>query len=68
MMASSTESGISFQNANEYYNKQGEQVMRMKRIAIVLISILVLLLAGCSNTKALESARAAVDALIAVDE
>ena len=62
MMASSTESGISFQNANKYYNKQGEQVMRMKRIAIVFISILVLILAGCSNTKALESARAAVDA------
>ena len=36
--------------------------MRMKRIAIVLLSMVVLSLTACSNTKALEAARTAVDA------
>ena len=36
--------------------------MRTKRFAFVLIPILVFMLVGCSNAKALESARAAVDA------
>ena len=41
---------------------KGENEMRMRKIAIVLISMLVLSLTGCSNTKALEAAREAVDA------
>lgn len=36
--------------------------MRMRRIAIVVISMVVLSLTACSNTKALEAARTAVDA------
>lgn len=43
--------------------------MRMKRIGIVLISMVLLSLTACSNTKALEAARTAVDAYnSAVDE
>ena len=42
--------------------------MKMKRIAIVLISMLLISLTACSNSKALEAARTAVDAYNAAVE
>ena len=42
--------------------------MKMRRIAIILVSMLVLSLTACSNTKALEAARTAVEAYNAAVE